>query len=563
MDVVRIATRNSPLALWQAKMVRDQLLEAHQGLTVVIVGMTTRGDELLDQNLSKVGGKGLFLKELQSALLDDGADIAVHSMKDVPIETPEGLEITTVFERADARDAFVSNNYSNLYALPAGAQVGTSSLRRVVQLKKAFPELVFVECRGNVNTRLTKLDRGDYDAIILAAAGLMRLGFDDRIKQFISSDLCLPAVGQGIIGVECRSNDQAIKDILAPLHSHQSELVLTAERAMNAKLDGGCHAPVAGYAQITKGQISMRGLVGAVDASKVLFASAASLSLTPLGAQQLGNDVGEELLRQGADELLNSALETDSTTIELDKPKVFLTRQASHLGNSLNVLNDLDYLALHVPAINIESLDNADMLAAFDDLQSYSDIVFVSRNAAEIAMPIIEKFGGLSEQTRVMAMGSETAKQLLRYGIDALFPGEGTGAQALLNVGKLSNLEGRKILYVRGEIGLDWPVQEMINRGAEVVEVKCYVQTMPANIRSKLREALAKPGHLDAIFIHSVQSLEHLLVSAGENITQLKQATLIVGAQRISDVAQERGWLGEVRVAQSPSNKHMMMAFSG
>ena len=268
MNVIRIATRNSPLALWQANFVKDQLVQAHEELEVEIVGMTTRGDQLLDRSLSTAGGKGLFLKELEVSLLNKETDIAVHSMKDVPVELPDGLSIPVVCAREDARDAFVSNNYQNLYALPLGAKVGTSSLRRVAQLKSAFPKLEFIDLRGNVNTRLAKLDNGEYDAIILAAAGLIRLGFTDRIKQFITPELCLPAVGQGIVGIECRSDDKDTQDLIGALHNRESALVLAAERSMNASLEGGCQVPIAGYAEIDKGRIRMRGAVGKPDGTK-------------------------------------------------------------------------------------------------------------------------------------------------------------------------------------------------------------------------------------------------------------------------------------------------------
>ena len=236
MKKIRIATRNSPLALWQANYVKDLLLDLHQDLQVELVPMTTRGDQMLDRSLSTIGGKGLFLKELETALLEGKADIAVHSMKDVPVSLPEGLEIPVVLEREDPRDAFVSNDYQNLYALPDGARVGTSSLRRVSQLKNAFPQLQFSELRGNVNTRLKKLDAGEFDAIILAAAGLIRLGMKDRIGQYIAPTLCIPAVGQGIVGIECRIADANTYLLIEPLNNKSSELVLSAERALNQGL---------------------------------------------------------------------------------------------------------------------------------------------------------------------------------------------------------------------------------------------------------------------------------------------------------------------------------------
>jgi len=268
--------------------------------------MTTRGDQLLDRSLVAAGGKGLFLKELEVSLLNNETDIAVHSMKDVPVDLPQGLQIPVVCKREDPRDAFVSNNYQDLTALPEGAKVGTSSLRRVAQLKNAFPKLEFIELRGNVNTRLSKLDNGDYDAIILAAAGLIRLGFNDRIRQFIAPELCLPAVGQGIVGIECRSDDQATKLLIASLHSEESALLLAAERALNAGLEGGCQVPIAGYAQIEQGKIQLRGLVGDPDGTKILKSEASSNTVTDASALKMGEKVADDLLAQGAATILNS-----------------------------------------------------------------------------------------------------------------------------------------------------------------------------------------------------------------------------------------------------------------
>lgn len=319
-DVIRIATRNSPLALWQANFVQQQLIELHPTLTVEIVGMTTKGDQLLDRSLAKVGGKGLFLKELELSLLAQETDIAVHSMKDVPVSLPEGLEIAVVCPREEPRDAFVSNHYHNLAALPAGSKVGTSSLRRVAQLKTAFPNLEFVDLRGNVNTRLRKLDDGEYDAIILAAAGLIRLGFEQRISELLDTELCLPAVGQGIVGIECRSNDARVKALLAPLQDERSHLCLTAERALNEGLDGGCQVPVAAYAQLINEQIQLSALVADPNGGQVLQESLSSDSLSNenaddhvranqealMIAQALGQLAAQKLLARGAAEILST-----------------------------------------------------------------------------------------------------------------------------------------------------------------------------------------------------------------------------------------------------------------
>jgi len=298
-----IATRESPLALWQAEFVRSALQSAHPGLAVELLGMTSRGDQLLDMPLAKVGGKGLFVKELESALLDGRADIAVHSMKDVPMEFPTGLALGVVCEREDPSDAFVSNRFNALEELPAGSVVGTSSLRRECQLRARRPDLQVKFLRGNVNTRLRKLDDGDYDAVILASAGLIRLGFAARIVQRLVVEDSLPAGGQGAVGIELRSEDDKVLELLQVLHHEPTACRVRAERAMNQRLQGGCQVPIACYAEHIDGgdRLRLRGLVGRPDGSLILRAEAEAAAAD---AQQLGIGVAEQLLAQGAAEIL-------------------------------------------------------------------------------------------------------------------------------------------------------------------------------------------------------------------------------------------------------------------
>ena len=246
--LVRIATRKSALALWQAEFVKAQLEHFHDDVRVELVPMSTQGDIILDTPLAKIGGKGLFVKELEQAMLDGRADIAVHSMKDVPVEFPDDLELHVICEREDPRDAFVSNNFANIDALPQGAIVGTSSLRRQCQIRALRPDLEIRDLRGNVNTRLAKLDSGQYDAIILAAAGLIRLEMGERIRDFIEPEVSLPANGQGAVGIECRIDDTVTKALLAPLEHSETRIRVNAERAMNRHLEGGCQVPIGAYA---------------------------------------------------------------------------------------------------------------------------------------------------------------------------------------------------------------------------------------------------------------------------------------------------------------------------
>ena len=300
---IRIATRKSALALWQAEYVKARLEQAHPGIVVTLVPMVSRGDKLLDSPLSKIGGKGLFVKELETALLENEADIAVHSMKDVPMDFPEGLGLFCICEREDPRDAFVSNTYASLDDLPQGSIVGTSSLRRQAQLLTRRPDLEIRFLRGNVNTRLAKLDAGEYDAIILAAAGLIRLGFEDRITSPISIEDSLPAGGQGAVGIECRNADTEIHALLAPLHHADTAVRVTAERALNKHLNGGCQVPIACYAVLEGEQVWLRGLVGEPSGGVLLSADARA---PRAAATELGVQVAEALLAQGAGDILKA-----------------------------------------------------------------------------------------------------------------------------------------------------------------------------------------------------------------------------------------------------------------
>lgn len=302
-DTLRIATRKSQLALWQAEYVRDILVQYHPDLKVELVKMTTEGDKILDTPLAKVGGKGLFVKELETGMLNGDADIAVHSMKDVPVELPDGLHLAAICPREDPRDAFVSNAYATFDALPKGARLGTSSLRRQCQLAARRPDLNIIDLRGNVNTRLQKLDTGDYDAIILAAAGLKRLGLEDRITETLSPEISLPAIGQGAVGIECRQDDEWVNKLLAPLNDRDTAIRVRAERAMNHRLQGGCQVPIAGYAELAHGVILLRGLVGTVDGKKIIHGEIAG---QPEDAEYLGRVLAEDLLSRGADDILES-----------------------------------------------------------------------------------------------------------------------------------------------------------------------------------------------------------------------------------------------------------------
>ncbi|MEP1868450.1 MAG: hydroxymethylbilane synthase [Paraglaciecola sp.] len=299
--IIRIATRKSALALWQAEYVKAALLKAHQNVQVELVPMSTQGDKILDTPLAKIGGKGLFIKELEIAMNEGRADIAVHSMKDVPVDFPEGFGLHAICERENPFDAFVSNTFTDLASLPQNAVVGTSSLRRQCQLRKMRPDLIIKDLRGNVNTRLAKLDAGEYDAIILAAAGLIRLGMLERIRYEIPANESLPAVGQGAVGIECRNDDAQLIELLAPLNHPETATRVRCERAMNAKLNGGCQVPIGSFATLEQQQITLKGLVGSTDGTTLLHATATG---TLEQAEAVGEQVAQQLLDQGAGEIL-------------------------------------------------------------------------------------------------------------------------------------------------------------------------------------------------------------------------------------------------------------------
>ena len=309
MKTLRIGTRKSELALWQANFVRRRVLEEHPHVKVELVEIVSEGDRTLDIPLSQAGGKGLFLKELEWALLDGEIDMAVHSMKDVTVTLPEGLHISVVLPREDPRDALVSNRYQSLDEMPADAVLGTCSLRRQCQVRARYPKLRLVNLRGNVNTRLAKLDSGQYDGIILAVAGLKRLGLGHRIQQAIDTETCLPAIGQGIVGIECRAADAEVNELIAPLNDPEASIQVQCERTLNARLGGGCHVPVGIFSELSGTQIRLRALVGKPDGTQIVYSEKSGPRTAP---RQLGIEVAEDLIAQGANRILESVYADES-----------------------------------------------------------------------------------------------------------------------------------------------------------------------------------------------------------------------------------------------------------
>ena len=300
--MLKIATRKSPLAIWQAEFVKSKLENIYPDLKVELVKMTTQGDQILNSPLSKIGGKSLFIKELEVGIMEGRADIAVHSMKDVPYELPQGFEIGAILERESPFDAFVSNDFNSIQDLPIGAKLGSCSLRRIVQVKAMRPDLEILDLRGNVNTRLKKLDDGEYDAIILACSGLTRLGFDNRIKQDLSPDDSLPAVGQGALGIEIKANDHEISNLIKPLIHQKTQIEVNAERALNTTLQGGCSVAIGAFATSEDSKLTLSGMVGNVDSGEIIRVQETGETSKPI---DLGIRAAKKLLSLGARELLN------------------------------------------------------------------------------------------------------------------------------------------------------------------------------------------------------------------------------------------------------------------
>ena len=300
--MLKIATRKSPLAIWQAEFVKSKLENIYPDLKVELVKMTTQGDQILNSPLSKIGGKSLFIKELEVGIMEGRADIAVHSMKDVPYELPQGFEIGAILERESPFDAFVSNDFNSIQDLPIGAKLGSCSLRRIVQVKAMRPDLEILDLRGNVNTRLKKLDDGEYDAIILACSGLTRLGFDNRIKQDLSPDDSLPAVGQGALGIEIKANDHEISNLIKPLIHQKTQIEVNAERALNTTLQGGCSVAIGAFATSENSKLTLSGMVGNVDSGEIIRVQETGETSKPI---DLGIRAAKKLLSLGARELLN------------------------------------------------------------------------------------------------------------------------------------------------------------------------------------------------------------------------------------------------------------------
>ncbi|MDU5805503.1 MAG: hydroxymethylbilane synthase [Haemophilus parainfluenzae] len=488
LKTLKIATRQSPLALWQANFVKDQLEKFHPTLSVELVPMVTKGDVILDSPLAKIGGKGLFVKELENALLEKRADIAVHSMKDVPMEFPEGLGLSVICKREDPRDAFVSNTYRSLDDLPQGAIVGTSSLRRQCQLKQLRPDLDIRSLRGNVGTRLSKLDNGEYDAIILASAGLIRLGLAERIASFIEVEQSLPAAGQGAVGIECRVDDEEVKALLAPLSDATTTTCVLAERAMNTRLQGGCQVPIGGYAIEQNGEIFLRALVGETDGSAIIRAEGKS---------------------------------------------------------AVEKLNQAGVVALHLPLLSIEAgAELAQLPTKLNQLKSGDYVFLVSQSAVDFADKTLKDIGfNWRQDLQYFTVGHRTAQHFsCQTECTVRYPITSENTEGVLNLPQMTELTDKNLLILRGNGGRELLREQAALRGATVDTIECYQRT-PISYNNEEQTSICIRSGVQTLVVTSLEILQALIEFVPENEQNwLKNCCLVTVSQRIADVAIQQGW---------------------
>jgi len=548
-EFIRIATRQSPLALWQAHSVRDLLQSLHPDLHIELLPMTTKGDREQSTSLAKIGGKGLFLKELETALLENTADLAVHSMKDVTAQMPDGLVISTVLERHNPHDALVSNHYNTIEAIPDNAVIGTCSPRRQAQLLTFNPTFKIVELRGNVGTRLGKLDAGDFDATVLACAGLERLGLDSRIAQSIPAMQCLPAVTQGTIGIEIRESDNHMKQLLAPLNHQPTAIRTEAERAFSAKLNGGCSAPIAAYATIDSNEINLTGRVIALDGSELLEASGKA----PLDqAAALGVKLAIELLEKGAQDILNERF--ISLSDKMPKTRVLVTRPKHQQSLFLKSCDDAGLETVTLPCIDILpvecKLTNA-------DIKQSELVLFTSRNAVEFAHAIHPLPW---KNAKVYAIGRATQRVLSKLGQALVHPPvEPYSSEAFLDWYK-TQTPIKSALIVKGMCGRDLIESQLEASGVNVVIKSVYKRVIPV-VSDSERQRVFVETPPDIISITSDDVLRNLVNIAGPAYASVLHSTqLVVNSERCADMAVRLGFDHRPRIAYPPGDVGQMAA---
>lgn len=532
-----IASRESALAMWQARHVQAQLERLYPDICVEILGLTTTGDQILATPLASIGGKGLFIKELEQALEDGRADIAVHSMKDVPMTLPDGFVLAAISAREDARDAFVSVRYRRLVDLPEGSVVGTSSLRRQSQLMARLPHLNIEPLRGNLQTRLRKLDEGRYAAIILAAAGLHRLGLEHRITEYLAPENSIPAVGQGALGLEIRSDRLDLLPLLAPLNDPDSAACVAAERAMSRALAGSCTVPLGAYGHITAGTLHVIGFVASLDGREIVRAA---VSGPPEEAELLGHALTKRLIAQGADHIL--AQLTTLPKLPLAGCGIAITRPQQQALVLAQLIRQQGGTPILFPLLAISPLD--DYTACDTAIAGLGDCdwaIFISSNAVEYAMPRIRRqFQHWPQHVRCVAVGPGSAATLARYGIgDVSIPANRYDSEGLLALPEFQQIEGRRVIIFRGIGGRELLAQTLEQRGAKVVLAECYRRSNPQADAGKLHR-LWQSGRLQALVVTSSEAMRNLLALAGA-ADWLRQTPICVNAACIAEVASQHG----------------------
>jgi len=514
-NIIRIGTRGSALALAQAGWVRRKLEEAYPGLKVQTIKIKTSGDRFLTSPIKAIEGKGIFVKEIEDALLQEKIDLAVHSMKDLPTEIPAGLTITAITEREDPRDALVSAGQRLLKDLPAGSKVGTGSLRRQTQILHHRPDLVVVPIRGNVGTRLKKLDRGEVDGLIMAVAGLKRIGHQDRISEYLSLDVCLNAVAQGALGLETRDGDP-VNQMVAFLHHHPSATEVLAERAFLGRLGGGCQIPVGARGYVEGDRIKLMGVVGDASGKRLVRGEVEGKAED---AKSLGEELAERLLSQGADQLLNGG-EVDSKGKAKGNPKpllgrcIMITRPRIQSGSFVRGLEELGSEVIECPTIEIippESYVPLDR--TIQALEEYDWIVFTSVNGVKEFLNRLQYLGKDSaalEGIRLAAIGPETAREIASHGIQVEFVPADYRAEGVLHGLNPAEVEGKRFLLPRAATARDILPRTLKEWGAEVDVVQAY-RTVPAKGSAAILSGVLAENKVDMVTFTSSSTVKHFI----------------------------------------------------
>jgi hydroxymethylbilane synthase len=508
---VVIATRRSRLALWQAEHVKARLMQLYPWLEIELLAVSTRGDELLEVRLDKAGGKGLFVKELENALAEGRADLAVHSMKDVPMDLPPGFALPVISAREDPRDAFVSNRYQRLAELPSGAVLGTASLRRAAQIAQRHPQIEIRMLRGNVDTRLAKLDRGEFDAVLLAAAGLKRLGLEARIRALLETDESLPAAGQGALGIECRAGRPEIESLVAPLGDAGATACVRAERAVNRELGGNCSIPLGAYAELmADGTLHLRALVASPDGRQVARPGTRRASRSVVqGGRCPRNPRGARVMGV-----------TAQSDTPLARRGIVVTRPREQAQTLASLIEAAGGTALVFPAIEIQDPpDSRALLAVIGQLEQFDLAVFVSPSAVYKAMNLMRSGGGAPAwppRLRLAAIGRGSRRELERQGFAGVIaPAAHADSEALLALPELNDVAGRKVVIFRGDGGRELLGDTLKARGAQVEYAECYRRVRPRADCAPLLAAWAR-GAVHAVTVSSAEGLSNLFEMLGE-----------------------------------------------